>query len=256
MNAAEADRRITSGLTVLTLKRPGYGSVMSFSIWLALASALGSLLSAVVAAFAAFASRTAACQANEAATRASAAADIMAQIEQQRRHSQLTPKFRIRCQVQEDWPDPGFAILFVMLAGGELEALDTVTVTILNTAEIRPWGLPDNVTVGEAEEVLWSGWEFDTFFTGGAGKRALMASSHRQSKPRPFSRRDGKDWCQVLLRRTAPPTWQNWTREEWQAKWETFPLRLSLDCHAEGHRPWTVYQNVKIEPSQPGTPSP
>jgi hypothetical protein len=220
---------------------------MSLSTWLAVASALGSLLAAVVAAFAAFASRTAARQANQAAAKASDAADVLAQIEQQRRHSELTPKFRIRCQVQEEWPDPGFAILFVMLAGGELEALDTVTLTILNTAAIRPWGLPNDVTVTEAEEVLWSGWEFDTFFTGGAGKRALMASSHRQSKPRAFSRHDGKDWCQLLLRRTAPPTWQNWAQEEWRAKWATFPLRLSLDCRVEGHQAWTVYQNVKIE---------
>jgi hypothetical protein len=186
---------------------------MSLSTWLAVASALGSLLSAVVAALAAFASRTAARQANEAASKASAAAVVLTQIEEQRRHGEVTPKFRIRCQVQKDLPDPGFAILFVMLAGGELEALDTVTLTILNTVEVRPWGLPGGVTVDQAEEVLWSGWEFDTFFTGHAGKRALMASSHRQSKPRPFSRRDGKDWFQLLLRRTAPPTWQNWPKK-------------------------------------------
>lgn len=57
-----------------------------------------------------------------------------------------------------------------MLADGQLEALDAVTITILNTVEIQPWGLPESITEADAEAILWSGWEFDTFFTGGGGR--------------------------------------------------------------------------------------
>jgi hypothetical protein len=225
---------------------------MSLRTWPDTAGALGSVLSAVVAAFAAFGSRTASRQANKAATKAGATADLLAKIEQQRRHRELTPKFRVRGQVLDDSAYPGFAILFVMLSDGLLETLDAVTITILNTVEIQPWGLPEGVTEADAEGVLWSGWEFDTFLTGGVGQGAVKALSHRQSKPRSFSRREGKDWYQILLRRTAPPAWDNnWTEEKWRMKWETFPLRLSLDCYLAGHQSWIVYENVTVKPCDP-----
>jgi hypothetical protein len=174
----------------------------------------------------------------------------MAQIELQRQHRELTPKFRIRSRILDDSARPGFAILFVMLADGQLEILDAVTITILNTVEIRPWGLPEeDTTEAEAEETLWSGWEFDTFFTGSRDRRAAKAASARQSKPRSFSRPEGKDWYELLLRRTRTPNWGDWTEETWREAWKTFPLRLSLDCHLAGHQPWLVFENVTIEPS-------
>ena len=134
---------------------------MSLGTWAA-AGALGSVLSAVVAAVAAFGSRSAAQRANQAA-------GLMAEIEQQRRHRELMPKFRVRGQLMDNSPYPGFAILFVMLGDGELKTLDAVTITILNTVEIQPWGLPEGVTEKDAEEFLWSGWEFDTFIDGRRG---------------------------------------------------------------------------------------
>jgi hypothetical protein len=175
----------------------------------------------------------------------------MAEIEQQRRHRELMPRFRVRSQIMDGSPYPGFAILFVILVEGQLDALDEVTITILNTVGIQPWGLPSDVSEADADGVLWSGWEFDTFLTGGAGLQAVKALSHRQSKPRPFSRREGKDWCQLLLRRTRPPSWANWTEDEWRTKWDTFPLRLSMDCHLSGHQLWIVYENVEIESPSP-----
>ena len=75
-----------------------------------------------------------------------------------------------------------------------------MTLTILNTVEIQPRGLPEGVTEADAERALWSGWEFDTFLAG-----AVKASSHRQSRSRSFSRREGKAWYQLLLRHTSPP---------------------------------------------------
>lgn len=221
---------------------------MSLGAWSAAAAALGSVLAAVIAAAAAFWARAAAQRSNEAA-------GLMAEIEQQRRHRELTPQFRIRAQAMANSPYPGFAILFVMLADGELKALDAVTITILNTVDIRPWGLPQGVTEKGAEEFLWSGWEFDTFITGGIGERAVEAASHRRSKPRRLSQLDGKDWYQLLIRRTAPPEWDNWTEEKWRSKWETIPLRLSLDCRLAGHQPWAVYDTLTIEPpdAEPGS---
>jgi len=221
---------------------------MSMSTWPAVAGALGAVLSAAVAAVAAFWSRTAAQQANRAAEKASATADTIAEIEHQRRHQELTPKFRVRATIVDDSVRPGFAGLFVLFLDGQLDALDAVTITILNTVELRPWTLLDGVTEAEAEEVIWSGWEFDTFWVGSRDQRAKKATSNRQTKPRPFSRREGKDWYELLMRRTRPPRWGDWTEEKWRERYGEVPLRLSLECRLAGHEPWIVYKIVPIEP--------
>ena len=223
---------------------------MSVATWTAVAGAIGAVISAVVAAIAAFWSRAAASQANEAAVNAGAIANTVAEIEKQRRHRELMPNFRVRAAILDDSAYPGFAILFVMLIDGQLDALDAVTITILNTVDIRPWALPMGIDETRAEEVIWSGWEFDTFFTGSRDPRAKLAASHRQSKPRPFSRRAGKDWYQLLIRRTHPPEWDSRTEEEWRRSYDEVPLRLALDCTLAGHEPWILYKNVTVEPSR------
>jgi hypothetical protein len=125
--------------------------------------------------------------------------------------------------------------------------LDEVAISILNTVDINPPGLPKGVTQYEAEAVIWAGWEFDTFLTGGLGKEAIQAVSHRQSKPRSFSRRAGRDWCEFLIRRTRPPSWDTRNEEEWRSFWDTAPLRISISCHLDGHEPWIVYKQVMVK---------
>lgn len=171
--------------------------------------------------------------------------DRLAEIEIDRRHRELTPKFRIRAQVIDESAYPGFARLFVMLAGGQLESLDAATITILNTVEIQPWGLPEGVTEPEADQILWSGWEFDTWFYGGREKKA---SDHRHSIPRRLSRVEGKDWYELLLRRTAPPKWDKRTGAEWRTGYESVPLRLHLKCQVAGFKTWDIFENVTVEP--------
>lgn len=221
---------------------------MSVATWTAVVSAIGAVVSAIVAAIAAFWSRAAARQANEAAVNAVAVANTVAEIEKQRRHQELMPDFRVRAAILDDAAYPGFAVLFVMLLDGQLDALDAVTITILNTVEIRPWNLPDGIGEAEAEKVIWSGWEFDTFLIGSRDPRAKLAASHRQSKPRPFSRREGKDWYQLLIRRTRPPEWDGRTEEKWRSQYDEVPIRLALKCTLAGHEPWIVYKNVTVEP--------
>lgn len=224
---------------------------MSVSTWTAVVSSIGSVLSATIATVAAFWSRAAARQANEAAAKASATAEAVAEIEKQRRHRELTPDFRVRAAILDDSAYPGFAVLFVMFLDGQVDALDSVTITILNTVDLRPWNLPHGITETEAEGVIWSGWEFDNFFIGSRDPRAKRASSHRQSKPRPFSRPEGKDWYELLIRRTQPPHWSSQTKEEWRRQYDEIPLRLSLDCRLAGHEPWIIYKSVTVELHDP-----
>jgi len=62
----------------------------------------------------------------------------MGAIEQRRHHHELAPAFRVSCEA--GYPQPGFALLFVNLSGGQLDALDSVQITILNTVDIRAVG--------------------------------------------------------------------------------------------------------------------
>lgn len=169
--------------------------------------------------------------------------DRLAEIEIDRRHRELAPKFRVRAQVIDESAYPGFARLFVMLADGQLESLDAVTITILNTVEIQPWGLPKGISEHDADKILWSGWEFETFISG-----RKKASDHRHSIPRRLSRPEGKDWYELLIRRTAPPNWGKWTNEDWRTSYDGAPLRLHLKCELAGHLPWIIFENVTVEP--------
>jgi hypothetical protein len=201
-------------------------------MWIAVGS-IGSAFSALVAALAAYQARS--------------AAKTMVAIEEQRYHHELTPKFRIRCT--SGVPQDGFARLFVSLVGGELEAFDSVQVTILNTVDIRPWGLPEGVSQADAEAVLWAGWKFNTFF----GPAAAHDLSSRQSRPRMYSRASGKDWEELLLWETHPASWDKMTPEEWRAKWREIPLRLRIECRrSDSKHPWVVNYNVEVEHLEAG----
>lgn len=201
---------------------------MDASLLWAAVGAAGAVLSAVVAAV--------------AARQARSAATTMLTIEKQRHHAELTPKFTIKCEAGV--PQEGFALLFVNLAGGQLDAFDSVQVSILNTVDIRPWGLPEDVTIAEAEAAIWAGWQFNTFF----GPANAHAASPRQSKPRQYSRASGQDWEELLLRETVPPRWHEMTRDEWRAYWRDVPLRLRVECNLhDTAEPWVVNWNVKVE---------
>lgn len=211
-------------------------------LWTAIGSA-ASALSAGIAAIAAY-------QANSAAHQANSAARTMRDIEQQRYHHELSPKFKITCIA--DVPMPGFALLQAGLFGGQLDEADSVQITILNFVDIRR--VPEGMTRSDAEAPIWAGWQFDTFFTPPLGTIA-NALSPRQSQPRPYSRTTGKDFELLRLRETVPPRWSKFARDEWREYWRSAPLRLLLTCRRGNHDPWYVYENVWVEHSGASRPA-
>jgi hypothetical protein len=206
-------------------------------------TAIGSLASAVSAGVAAIAAH----QANMAAHQANSAAKTMRDIEEQRHHRELSPQFTIMCWANV--PLPGFALLQVGLFGGQLDAVDSVQITILNTVDIRRPPEDD-----DAEAYIWAGWQFDTFFKPPPGT-IPNAMSPRQSQPRPYSRTTGRDWEQLRLRETRPPRLAKMSPAEWREFWRDAPLRLRLECCIGNHEPWVVYQNVWVEDSEVSRPN-
>jgi hypothetical protein len=208
------------------------------SVAWAAVGAVGSVTAAAVAAWAAHQSRLSAGEANKAA-------GALAAIEQDRRHEELTPEFEITCTVKttaRDWAD-----LRIALTGGRLEALDAVTVTILDEAGQDHWGtgLPTGITQEEAQAFVWGPWEFST----GASKQVV---SNRESRPWPYSRVSGKNWDVLAMTATRPGRWMSTaTQDEWRKRCARQPVRLLLTCRRSGHEPWFIQRDVKVDPGIP-----
>lgn len=162
------------------------------TIWAAV-GALGTLAAAGVAALAARQSHNAAVQAN-------AAAGSLAAIERGRRHDEVAPEFELKFTETSS----NSANLRVTLAGGDLESLDEVTLTILDEMGRDRWsgGLPGTLTQEQAEAFVWGPWEFNTAAVD-------QVASSRQSQPRPYSRVSGKNWDLLPLVRTQPGYWMS-----------------------------------------------
>lgn len=196
-------------------------------VWTAV-GALGTLGAAGVAAWAALQSRKSAWEAN-------AAAGTLATIERDRRHDELAPVFDLTLTETGDHVD-----LKVTLAGGRLERLDAVTLTILDETGEGHWtrGLPSGVSQEEAEAFVWGPWEFNT----GASAQVI---SNRETRPRPYSRASGKNWDLLGLRRTQPGHWMSaMSQERWRRDYAGQPVRLLLTCRREGYEPWTLLYEV------------
>jgi len=218
--------------------RARFSSVDVGVVWAAV-GAVGSVAAAGIAAWAAHQSRASAEKANEAA-------GALAAIERDRRYEELTPEFRITCTVKGG---TGLAYLRIILTGGRLEALDAVTVTILDEAGQDHWGrgLPDGVTQEEAQAFVWGPWEFSK----GMSEQVV---SNRESRPQPYSRVSGKNWDVLPMAPTGPGRWVNQAgRDEWRKWRKDQPVRLLLTCRRNGYEPWFIQRDVKVEQEE-GSP--
>lgn len=199
-----------------------------------------SLAIAILGLIAAIASAAAAVGAWTAARRSNQTASDIAAIERARRHEELTPKFEFTvvggynsiATLGDD------AALLVSLVGGILE-LDTVEMFVLDETGQDHWarGLPQGVTREEAAEFVWGPWQFDT----GATDQVI---NKRRTKPRPYSRPDGRNWDRLALQRTMAGRWMSpQTTQQWRDQ-HRGPIRLAITCAAAGYQPWTVTYEV------------
>jgi hypothetical protein len=206
-----------------------------------LAIAIIGVVATVAAAIAATGSWIAARRANETAA-------AVAAIERDRRHDELIPVFEITCTVKDTAPE--WADLRVELVGGRLERHAAVTITILDEAGQDHWthGLPNGVTLEEAEAFVWGPWEFNT----GASEQVV---SNRESKARPYSRVSGKNWDLLSLRATRPGRWMSSISQDgWRTRWEGQPIRLLVICLCEGYEPWFIQRDVKVDQTPSANP--
>jgi len=201
---------------------------------------------AIIGAAAAVAAAIAALGSWKAARKSNDTAGLMARIEQDRWHQDLTPEFDVTFTARDTADDS--ADLRVTLKRSPLGRLDEVIITILDEAGKDHWtrGLPDGVTQAEAQMFVWGPWEFNT----GASEQVV---SNRVSRTRAYSLTTGKNWDLLPLTRTRPGRWMSPTSQDnWRKQYTDQPVRLLITCRRAGHEPWAVPYDAETEPEIEG----
>jgi len=187
-------------------------------------------------------SNEAADKANEAAQKANETAEIVARIEQQRRHDELTPDLRIT--LVEQGGGSAQARLNVHLAGPhQLGHLDHLAITVDNDdMERRLLREDEQLTQADVDAHVWGPFHF---VRGADG-----ADEHGRSVPpvrltvgrgRPFA-----------MTRTVPGRWMTGkTFSMWQEEYRGQPVRLRITCR-RGDEEWVLAQEVENPPLESG----
>lgn len=155
-----------------------------------------------------------------AAAQANGAAKSLEKIEQDRRHDELTPDFRIR--TERTSRDPDMALLWLKLVGpAGLRYLDRVVVTIRDTVEARIPISPLGPTAEQVADHVFGPYRF---------RPQIDGFDRTGREVGPISLLVGDEHPPFTLVRTAPPSWSEQSVEGWRAEHQTDPVRLSIEC--------------------------
>ena len=197
--------------------------------------AVGSIAAAGIAAWAARQSRSAAQESN-------AAAKTMADIERDRHHAELSPRFRVTC---EPWGvGQDYKRLRVMLLGPiALDHLDTLTVRIRDDQFRRREfsTLAGGPTPHQIGRQIWGPYRFSPFIGPDDARSDETGRITFYGTAIPVG-----EELMFQIEPTMPPQWATSTpREEWQRQRGTV-IRLALDAQQTDLRPWTIPCEIDI----------
>jgi len=168
------------------------------------------------------------------------AASVTAALDSQRRHDELAPEFDINITAGENGVGDHAEMRVALTGSAGLDRLNEVTIAILDEAGVDRWahGLPDKVSPEDARRFVWGPWEFNT----GA---SAQVTDNRTTRPRPYSRPDGKNWDRLGLTRTRPGQWMgSMTPEQWRRQ-QAGPVRLQITCARAGEQ-WVLLHEVQV----------
>jgi hypothetical protein len=186
------------------------------------------------------ATREAAAAAKESAAasgRSASAAEAGVALETGRRHSELTPRFRV--VVIREGQGVAFPMMSVFLVGPpELGRLDGLTVTIRGNNRRWPtmWQEPQMPEPATPEQLA----------QGIYGPYRFYPDTHTDAAGRVASREGMQvgDELRFSLDPTSPPPWSSWEQGPWQewvgTEWVGTELWLRLEARRKGWEPWTL----------------
>lgn len=174
-----------------------------------------------------------------ASVRSASAAELSVSLEVERRHAELTPRFRAELIPESKTAFP--TVTLVLLGPPELGSLDGLKVTIRDTR--RPaagWkepGMPE-ATPEQLDEVIWGPYRF--FDGDDATHRVASKEGMAVGGDRPFG-----------LVPTSAPSWAPAEPEAWRFRVGSL-LGLQIEARREGWEPWTVTGKIDAS-AEPAT---
>lgn len=185
-----------------------------------------------------------------AAERTATAVAELVKLGNARRHTELTPQFRIACAPADD----GRMNMTVTLAGPvALEQLSEMTVRIRDDQQARARardlqgpGLPPE---SEIEAQVWGRWRHVPLIRPADG--ALGADEHGRAST--ALKLEVGESVTFPLEPVRHPSWRPWTPDRWR---ELIPpmVRLELKCRANGwDEVWTVPADLQVEENGHGS---
>ncbi len=179
-----------------------------------------SAVATLIAAVAAIASWSAAHTAN-------GIAESLANLEEQRRHAELTPKFAVSIDA---YGDASLRMWVQLIGPPGLDQLDDLVFTIRDNIRDIPADQTGAATAENIENQIWGPYRLAQDIDGvTANGRTARAQSLLLG-----------DACAFILDETQPPSWWNAGGAAWTSEYKYLPIRLSLLCRRIGYEPWTV----------------
>lgn len=175
-----------------------------------------------------------------ASERSAVASEARAALEGQRRHAEMTPRFRIT--VAPANPGSDSLRLGVFLVGPpELDRLDSLTVTIRDDHPWRAQGSPlaGGPSTEEVAAQIWGPYRFMPGTGPGADSTKGIPGADPTGRVTPTRGMPVGEALPFFLEPTRPPQWsaqplENWRHERGPA------IRLQLECRRDGWEPWTL----------------
>jgi type II secretory pathway pseudopilin PulG len=206
----------------------------------ALVVAIVSALASVAAVRYARRSDQSAARSATASERSAVASEARAALEAQRRHAELTPRFRVTCARAN--PGSDTFRLSVFLAGPpELGQLDSLTVKIRDDHPWRADGQPlaGGPSPDEIAAQIWGPYRFQPGSGPGADSTKGIPGADPTGRVTPTRGMPVGEALPFFLEPTRPPQWSAQPLENWRNERGTV-IRLQFDSRRDGWEPWTA----------------
>jgi hypothetical protein len=184
-----------------------------------------------------------------AADRSAGAAAITAALDADRRHAELTPRFRITCAAANPGSE-SMRMLARLTGPPELERLDALTVTIRDD---HPWRadrtpLAGGPTPEQVAEQIWGRYRFTPGVGPSADRVRGIPGADPTGRTCPTTGLPVGEELPFQLEPNQPPPWSQQSLDAWQEQMGPW-LRLLLDCRQDGRPPWVLPCEIEIEAS-------
>lgn len=211
-------------------------------LWAAV-GAVGSVAAAGIAAWAAYQSRSSAQEANRAAT-------TLAKIEEDRRHAELCPRFRISFgPIGAADYNGAFRMRILLVGPPTLLQLDRLTVTIRDDLHTRGEGIltAGGPTKDQIKRQIWGSYRF----TPGTGPDDARADATGRSTVVEATLPVGEGLV-YQLEQNPPPPWSTGTTQELWQRQQGAILRLALLAESHQHGSWALSCELDVEDGRTG----